>query len=112
MESWRPGKEGDLFKVTWLLSDAVWLELSSPDSAEELPLTINGDHILVIEASHLFFWHYRLLMAGGPYDFQAEASHPAALGLCGLVSQAESIQCPLSEVALHHVSRQDMCPLM
>lgn len=56
MEPLQPRKGDDLFKVTWWLSGTAWPELNSPDSVEEWPLATNADHILIIEASLLFFY--------------------------------------------------------
>lgn len=114
MEAWRPGKEGDVFKLTWLLSGAVWFELTS-ESAEELPPPIHADHIFILKASHLFFWLYRLLMAGGAGELQAEVLPCCPwlhrLGLCGPVFKAESRH-TLGAGAVLPMYRQDMFSFM
>lgn len=98
MEPWCPREEGDLLKVTWLLRGAVRLELISPESDGEPPLTPHADHIFILQASRLFFWLYRLLKTGGACDLQA-AVFPCCfwmhrVGLCVLGSKAESTQGP------------------
>lgn len=111
MEPWCPREEGDLLKVTCLLRGAVRLELISPESDGEPPLTPHVDRIFILQASCLFFWLYRLLKAGRPLIYRLRFL-PAASGCTELASVfwalRQKARRALRAVALHRMYRRDV----